>query len=97
MNDTPPEKNGNSFEIKDVFGIGKITEAVFHKLPLNKLSARMAYCMCGALILLVVTTYLAVYGTKIPDFPTAGDIRASYIVCVIILFVGMWDILFKKK
>lgn len=96
MENPQPEKSGKTFNFIDVFGFGKIMEIIFHKIPLNKLSSRMAYCMAAAFVIMVFAATLAITGTKVHDFPTGWDIRIMLVVSVIFLFIGIWDVINKK-
>ncbi|MGG1514507.1 hypothetical protein ABE504_03770 [Paenibacillus oryzisoli] len=72
----------------DLFGFGKLID----KLPLHKLSARMAYCLFFNLILLLFVLVLRATNAKINEFPNAWDLRAIVLVTVIVFFVGLCDL-----
>ncbi|RTE06275.1 hypothetical protein [Paenibacillus whitsoniae] len=80
-----PARGGKS---SDLFGFGKLID----KLPLHKLSARMAYCLFFNLILLLFVLVLRATNAKINEFPNAWDLRAIVLVTVIVFFVGLCDL-----
>ncbi|MNI00359.1 hypothetical protein D3C73_531570 [compost metagenome] len=87
----PPSKANLNHFSSDWFGFGKM----FEKLPLQKLSARMAYCMGFDLILLVFILILRVTGQQLLDFPNAWDFRFIVFTSIVVFFVGISD-MFKK-
>ena len=90
--ESPQAANHSSFS-SDWFGIGRM----FEKLPLQKLSARMAYCMGFDLILLVFTLILRVTGKQMLDFPNAWDFRFIIFTSIVVFFVGVSDMFKKAK
>lgn len=89
----PQETKSDSGKWSDLFGFGKIMD----KLPLYKLSARMAYCMFFDLVLLFFVLILRATGTKVNDFPNAWDVRIIVFVTIVIFFVGICDLIVRKK
>lgn len=85
---SPQKKSNEPGRWSDVFGFGKMLD----KLPLHKLSARMAYCMFFDLVLLLFVLVLRASGTKVNDFPNAWDIRFIVITTIVVFFVGLCDI-----
>lgn len=80
-------------EKNDIFGFGKIID----KLPLQKLTAMMTYCIL--IVIIVFTAMGAMYlnKEKPEDFPVAWDMRAACLLCAILLFWGMFNQLYKKS
>ncbi|MGG1551930.1 hypothetical protein [Paenibacillus ferrarius] len=83
-----PQPARGSGKSSDLFGFGKLID----KLPLHKLSARMAYCLFFNLILLLFVLVLRATNAKINEFPNAWDLRAIVLVTVIVFFVGLCDL-----
>lgn len=69
---------------------------LFDKLPLHKLSARMAYCLVFDTLLLVFTLTLHIWGKRIDTFPNAWDFRFILLTSIVVFFVGISD-LFKDQ
>ena len=67
------------------------------KLPLYKLSARMAYCMFFDLVLLLFVLVLRASGTQMNDFPNAWDFRFIVITTILVFWVGLSDVWKGKK
>ncbi|OCT10692.1 hypothetical protein A8709_22920 [Paenibacillus pectinilyticus] len=89
-----PQKTTDSGKWNDLFGFGKMMD----KLPLNKLSARMAYCMFFDLVLLFFTLILRVTNTTMNEFPNAWDFRLIVLTTIVVFFVGLCDLIgFRKK
>ncbi|WNR43521.1 hypothetical protein [Paenibacillus roseipurpureus] len=92
--DHPPQQTkSESSKWSDLFGIGKMMD----KLPLYKLSARMAYCMFFDLVLLFFVLFLRAMGMRVNDFPNAWDVRVIVFVTIVVFFVGISDVMAKKK
>jgi|GEM_PF-6092155 len=95
----PPEDNSPQKRSKqptkgsDLFGFGKLMEM----LPLQKLSARMAYCMYFDLVLLLFILILRASGTRLNDFPNAWDLRFIVVMSIVIFFVGLGDMCRPRK
>ncbi len=64
---------------------------IFAKLPLYKLSARMAYCLAFDMLLLLFTMTLHVWGKRIDTFPNAWDFRFMLLTTIVVFFVGISD------
>lgn len=87
--DSSPQKKSNEpGRWSDIFGLAKMMD----KLPLHKLSARMAYCMFFDLALFLFVLVLRVSGTQMNDFPNAWDFRFIVITTIVVFFVGLCDI-----
>lgn len=92
--DNSPQKKSNEPESWfDVLGFGKMMD----KLPLHKLTARMAYCMYFDLLLLFFVLVLRASDTKVNDFPNAWDFRFIVITSVVVFFVGLSDLWKNRK
>ncbi|GFZ81629.1 hypothetical protein GCM10008018_29140 [Paenibacillus marchantiophytorum] len=88
------KKSNESSRWSDIFGFGKLLD----KLPLHKLSARMAYCMFFDLVILLFVLVLRSSGTQMNDFPNAWDLRFIMLTTVLIFLVGLCDVWkFKRK
>ncbi|SDN24869.1 hypothetical protein SAMN04487897_102274 [Paenibacillus sp. yr247] len=86
---SPQKKSNESGRWSDVLGFGKMID----KLPLYKLSARMAYCMFFDLLLLIFVLVLRASGTQMNDFPNAWDLRFIVITTIVVFFVGLCDVM----
>ncbi|MEF7658219.1 hypothetical protein [Bacillus thuringiensis] len=93
----PPEENTQKkFYFNDVFGFGKIID----KLPLQKLNAAMTYCILASILIL---SFVGILYVNKPDdapankFPSDWDMRLAVIIAVIILGLGIYNTVFKKK
>jgi hypothetical protein len=91
--DTPLKSKSENGKWSDLFGFGKMMD----KLPLHKLSARMAYCMFFDLVLLFFCLILRATGTKLNDFPNAWDFRLIVLTTIIVFFVGLCDLMGIRK
>ncbi|MFD0692681.1 hypothetical protein ACFQZT_01105 [Paenibacillus sp. GCM10027628] len=86
--DNSPQKRSNDpGKWSDLFGFEKMME----KLPLQKLSARMAYCMFFDLALLLFVLVLRASGTQVNQFPNAWDFRFIIVMTIVVFFVGLSD------
>ncbi|NEW08290.1 hypothetical protein GK047_20005 [Paenibacillus sp. SYP-B3998] len=85
---SPQKPSNNTVKRSDLFGFGKILD----KLPLYKLSARMAYCMFFDLILLLFVLILRASGTQVNEFPNAWDFRFILVTTIVVFFVGLGDL-----
>jgi hypothetical protein len=90
---SPQKKSNESGRGSDLFGFGKMMD----KLPLYKLSARMAYCMFFDLVLFLFVLVLHVTGTQMNDFPNAWDFRFIVITTIVVFFVGLCDVMRGRK
>lgn len=79
--------------IKVLLGLIKI----LGKLPLQKLSARMAYSMAFNLILLLFMLILKATGNQVKEFPNAWDFRFLIFTSVVVFFVGISDIFHNRR
>lgn len=68
----------------------------FEKLPLHKLSARMAYCLMFDILLLVLVVTLHMCGQQIDTFPNAWDFRFILVTTIIVFFAGISE-MFKDQ
>lgn len=85
---SPQKKSTQPRSWFDTLGWGRMMD----KLPLHKLTARMAYCMYFDLVLLFFVLVLDISETHLNDFPNAWDIRFIVITSVVVFFVGLFDI-----
>ncbi|NQX70452.1 hypothetical protein HQN90_30360 [Paenibacillus alba] len=90
---SPQNKSKESSRWSDILGFGKMMD----KLPLYKLSARMAYCMFFDLVLLLFVLVLRASGTQMNDFPNAWDFRFIVITTILVFWVGLSDVWKGKK
>ena len=90
---SPQNKSNEPNKSTDLFGFGRMMD----KLPLHKLSARMAYCMFFDLLLLLFVIILRVTGTKVNEFPNAWDFRFIVMTTIIVFFIGLCDLMGLKK
>jgi uncharacterized integral membrane protein len=90
---TPQKSKSESGKWNDLFGFGKMMD----KLPLHKLSARMAYCMFFDLLLLFFVLILRATDTKMNEFPNAWDFRLIVLTTIVVFFVGLCDLMKLKK
>lgn len=90
---TPQKSKSESGKWNDLFGFGKMMD----KLPLYKLSARMAYCMFFDLVLLFFVLILRATDTKMNDFPNAWDFRFIVFTTIVVFFVGLCDLIKFRK
>ncbi|MDR6553091.1 hypothetical protein [Paenibacillus qinlingensis] len=90
---TPQKTKSESGKWSDLFGFGKMMD----KLPLHKLSARMAYCMFFDLVLLFFILILRVTDTKVNEFPNAWDFRLIVLTTIVVFFVGLCDLMKFRK
>ncbi|MDD9266232.1 hypothetical protein ACFPES_04230 [Paenibacillus sp. GCM10023248] len=67
------------------------------KLPLHKLSARMAYCMFFNLLLLMFVLILRLSGTQVNEFPNAWDVRFIVVTTIIVFLIGLSDLVKIRK
>ncbi|NOU64217.1 hypothetical protein GC096_09280 [Paenibacillus sp. LMG 31461] len=86
---TPQKSKSESGKWNDLFGFGKMMD----KLPLHKLSARMAYCMFFDLLLLFFVLILRATDTKMNEFPNAWDFRLIVLTTIVVFFVGLCDLM----
>ncbi|OAS21879.1 hypothetical protein [Paenibacillus oryzisoli] len=93
IDNTPQKSKSESGKWSDLFGFGKMMD----KLPLHKLSARMAYCMFFDLLLLFFVLILRATDTKMNDFPNAWDFRLIVLTTIVVFFVGLCDMMKMKK
>ncbi|KRE83818.1 hypothetical protein ASG89_11920 [Paenibacillus sp. Soil766] len=90
---TPQKSKSETGKWSDLFGFGKMMD----KLPLHKLSARMAYCMFFDLVLLFFVLILRATDTTMNEFPNAWDFRLIVLTTIVIFFVGLCDLMKFKK
>ncbi|TXK85623.1 hypothetical protein [Paenibacillus sp. N3.4] len=90
--DKSPQKKPNE-KWSDIFGFGKMMD----KLPLYKLSARMAYCMFFDLVLLLFVLVLRVSDTQVNDFPNPWDFRFIVMTTIVVFFVGLCEVWKDRK
>jgi hypothetical protein len=70
------------------FGIDRL----LNKLPLHKLSARMAYCLFFNVLLLFFVVVLTLTDKHIDTFPNAWDFRCIIFMTIVVFFVGISDL-----
>jgi hypothetical protein len=70
------------------WGIDKLV----NKLPLHKLSAKMAYCLVFNILLLLLMLILTWTGKQIDTFPNAWDCRFILLTTIVVFFIGISDL-----
>jgi hypothetical protein len=90
---SPQKKSNEPNKSSDLFGFGRMMD----KLPLHKLSARMAYCMFFDLLLLLFVIILRITGTQVNEFPNAWDFRFIVMTTIVVFFIGLCDLISVRK
>ncbi|MBP1962321.1 hypothetical protein J2Z65_001520 [Paenibacillus aceris] len=90
---SPQNKSNEPSRSSDIFGFGRMMD----KLPLHKLSARMAYCMFFDLMLLLFVIILRISGTQVNEFPNAWDFRFIVMTTIVVIFIGLCDLMKVRK
>jgi hypothetical protein len=77
--------------------IGNFLAKLLEKLPLQKLSSRMAYALTFNTMLLLFMTVLFMTETRFNGFPNAWDYRMMLIVNFAVFLLGLWDVFRHKR
>ncbi|MBD0382594.1 hypothetical protein [Paenibacillus sedimenti] len=84
---SPPKRSIVPGKWLEMFEFSKFMD----KLPLQKLSARMAYCMFFDMVLLSFVLVLRALGIQVNEFPNSWDFRFIVVMTIVVFFVGLSD------